>query len=215
MKPIYLTLSIPNGSITPGGSHFWGNPDLPKEVDYPTYTDNEGDEYPYFFVCQINMEDIAPYDVDNLLPKTGLLSFFAKIDHYLGIDVPTDTIGGNISSQEAVKVMYFPTTADMREVVLIDDDGEPSSPEEMQIKFSLKETSLDDEHVMFAPPTHREWESWDHPYEEWEILLQVDSFSGEDFDLNFMDMGVLAFLISPEDLTHRNFDNVRGIVLSS
>ncbi len=150
-----------------------------------------------------------------MLPPTGLLSFFAKIDHYLGIDVATDTIGGTISSPEAVKVMYSPTMTDLREVVLIDDDGEQSSPEEMQMRFSLRETPLDDEHVMLAPPIHRQWESWDHPFEDMEILLQVDSFSGEDFDLNFMDTGVLAFLISPADLSRCRFGNVRGIVLSS
>ena len=53
------------------------------------------------------------------------------------------------------------------------------------------------------------------PFEDWQILLQVDSFSGMDFDLNFMDFGVLDFLISPEDLAKRDFSSVRAIVLST
>lgn len=47
------------------------------------------------------------------------------------------------------------------------------------------------------------------------ILLQVDSFEGEDFSLNFMDTGVLDFLISPHDLEKSDFSDVRAIVLSS
>ena len=52
-------------------------------------------------------------------------------------------------------------------------------------------------------------------YEDWLILLQVDSFEGKDFQLNLMDVGVLDFLISPSDLKQHSFDNVRAIVLSS
>ena len=36
-----------------------------------------------------------------------------------------------------------------------------------------------------------------------------------DFSLNFMDCGVLDFLISPEDLAACRFDNVRAIILST
>lgn len=53
------------------------------------------------------------------------------------------------------------------------------------------------------------------PYEDWQILLQIDSFSGMDFNLNFMDFGVLDFLISPEALRHADFSDVRAIVLST
>ena len=48
-----------------------------------------------------------------------------------------------------------------------------------------------------------------------EILLQVDSFAGMDFNLNFMDCGVLDFLIAPEALWARDFSSVRAIVLST
>ena len=72
-----------------------------------------------------------------------------------------------------------------------------------------------EDHALMAEPTYREWENWDSPYEDWKILLQVDSFSGDDFNLNFMDFGVLDFLISPEDLKNSRFDCVRAIVLSS
>ena len=74
---------------------------------------------------------------------------------------------------------------------------------------------VSDEHALLAHPTYRPWENWDAPYEDWLILLQVDSFEGKDFQLNLMDVGVLDFLISPSDLKQHSFDNVRAIVLSS
>lgn len=215
MTPIRLVLSMPFEKLPEGSSRFWGNPDLPEGVEYPMYIDDEGDEYPYVFVCQLNMADVATYDCGNLLPHEGLLLFFAKIDHYLGCFADTDCIGGSISDAEAVKVLYFPKPENLREVVLVDDEDQPLAPDEMQIDFSLNFPKYCDDHALLANPTHREWETWDSPYEDWQILLQIDSFSGKDFNLNFMDCGVLDFLISPKDMYRRSFANIRAIVLST
>lgn len=214
-KPIYLILSKPFEKLLTGASRFWGNPDLPEEMAYPMYTDDEGDDYPYYFVCQINLAELAAFAPGNPLPHSGLLSFFAKIDHNLGIMAATDGIQSHISEPHDVKVLYFPTTDNMRDVVLVDEDDEPTSPEEMAIGFADKIEPLADEHALFARPTHREWEEWDAPCEGWQILLQVDSFEGMDFSLNFMDCGVLDFLISPADLAAGRFGNVRAIILST
>lgn len=215
MKPIHLTLHRPFEKIPAGASRFWGNPDLPRGVGYPMYVDEDGDEYPYFFICQINLEEVAPFDTEHRLPASGLLSFFAKIDRYMGYFDASDSIGGSISQADAVKVVCFPSCEDMDEVVLVDDNNSPIAPDEMQIEYAHSAPPLSDEHILFAPPAHREWETWDSPYEDWEILLQIDSFEGMDFILNFMDFGVLDFLISPEDLKNHCFDNVRAIVLST
>lgn len=215
MKPIHMILGKPFAKLESGSSRFWGNPDLPKGFAYPMYIDDEGDEYPYVFICQINLAELARFDADNPLPKTGLLSFFAKIDHYMGMYAATDIIGGSISPAEAVKVLYFPSCDDMDEIILLDEDDMQIAPDEMQIGFSHSVPDFSDEHILFAPPTHREWENWDEPYEDWEILLQIDSFSGMDFNLNFMDLGVLDFLIAPDALKSNSFGNVRAIVLST
>lgn len=214
-KPIYLILSRPFEKLPAGASRFWGNPDLPEDVDYPMYIDDEGDEYPYFFVCQINLAQLAAFAPGNPLPKSGLVSFFAKIDHNLGIIAATDGIQSHCSAPEDVKVLYFPATDNMREMVIVDDNDEPTAPEELAIGFADRIEPLADDHALFAHPTHREWEDWDTPCEGWQILLQVDSFDGMDFSLNFMDCGVLDFLISPEDLAAGRFDNVRAIILST
>lgn len=213
-NPIYLQLSEQRGKLPSAASRFWGNPDLPANMDYPMYTDDEGDDYPYCFLCQINLEELAKFAPENPLPQKGLLSFFAKIDRYLGYEV-TENVAGHISQPSDVKVIYIPDIENLREVILLDDDGEETSPQEMKISFARTIRPTADDHALFAAPTHREWDTWDEPFENWEILLQVDSFEGKDFNLNFMDCGVLDFLISPEDLTHCRLDNVRAIVLST
>lgn len=197
-------------------SHFWGPAMLPAGYPYPEYIDSDGDPWPYNFICQIDLGDIAPLDTGNLLPHKGLLSFFCKIDHYLGNYGAAYSIGGCISDAEDVKVLYFPDCDGFEEIMPADEDGNPLYPQELPVVFSDRPKKRHtEEHALFAPPAHREWENWDHPFEDWIILLQVDSFEGTDFNLNFMDCGVLVFLISPEDLSARRFDNVRAIVLST
>ncbi len=215
MKPICIELAMPFEKLPTGSSRFWGNPDLPSGDYFPMYTDSEGDQVPYVFICQINLEELHTYDPTNPLPKQGLLQFYAKIDHYLGYFADTDCISGYISDAEDVRVLYFPDYTDFQEVVLLDEDDEPWAPEEKEIHFKAELPPLSDDHALFALPTHREWETWDEPYEDWQILLQIDSFDGMDFQLNFMDCGVLDFLIHPDDLTAARFNNVRAIVLST
>ncbi len=213
--PVHLILTASEEKLSPRQSHFWGNPGLPSGVPYPTYTDDEGKTHPYVFVCQFNLKDLAPYDTDHLLPGKGLLSFFAKIDNYLGYDFDSYYIGGTISEEDAVKVLYFPDCDDLEESEFAGEEDAPYVPEEQAVRFSPTAPPLSDEHFLFAPPTHCPWETWDAPCEDWSILLQVDSCSGDDFELNFMDTGVLEFLIAPSDLKEQRFDRVRAIVLSS
>lgn len=136
MKPIYLKLSVPTDKLATGSSRFWGNPDLPEDFDFPSYTDDDGEEYDYVFVCQINLEELANFGVPTMLPKRGLLSFFAKIDHYMGYyDVPMD-INGCVSNKDAVRVLYFPNCMGMVEKVLVGDDDKPIAPHELRIDFT-------------------------------------------------------------------------------
>lgn len=215
MEPVYMHLSKPSGLLPEGVSRFWGAPDLPSGCRYPCYMDDAGDEYPYFFVCQINLGEFAPYDVGSILPHEGMLYFFAKIDCYAGYGDATECIGGSISGSDAVRVVYSPSCEGLKEVALEDGHLFPCFPGPLRIHFSHEPGELLDEHAVFASPVHRPWETWDPPFEDWMILLQVDSFEGEDFSLNFMDTGVLDFLISPHDLEKSDFSDVRAIVLSS
>ncbi|MFN0155531.1 MAG: YwqG family protein [Gaiella sp.] len=58
-------------SIGIGESKLGGHPDLPSAVEWPRYAD-----LPQSFIAQINLAEVHRYDVDRLLPASGLLSFF-------------------------------------------------------------------------------------------------------------------------------------------
>lgn len=214
MKPIRLVLTSPAEKLGATTSRFWGNPALPAHVPYPTYEDDDGETYPYVFLCQINLGELAAAFPATQLPREGLLLFFAKIDAYLGYEGYYE-ISGYVSDADAVKVIWIADTDGVEEITLLDENDVPFNPSELKINFSSERKAYGDEHELFAEPEHREWETWEPPYEDRIILLQVDSFSGDDFELNFMDSGVLDFLISPRALRKHDFTDVRGIVLST
>ena len=215
MQPIYLKLSVSSEKLPTGSSRFWGNPDLPENFSFPTYTDASGEKHHYNFICQINLEELAGSGITSVLPKKGLLSFFALIDYYMGnFDAPLE-IGGNISKTDAVRVLYFPSCKDLKEITSAEKEEAMIVPHELRIEYCRSVPPLTDEHALFALPDHRPWETWDIPFEDWHILFQIDSFEGEDFSLNFMDCGVMDFLISHSDLQRLRFDNVRAIILST
>jgi uncharacterized protein YwqG len=54
-----------------GASKLGGQPDLPPDTEWP-----EHNGQPLGFLAQFNLAEVAPYDVESLLPRTGLLSFF-------------------------------------------------------------------------------------------------------------------------------------------
>lgn len=63
-----------------GGTRFGGKPDVPEGFEWPYF---EGEDYggerksrPLSFIAQFDLEEIARFDTENLLPKTGVLSFF-------------------------------------------------------------------------------------------------------------------------------------------
>lgn len=68
--------------VPPNKSRLAGIPDLPPDFDWPEFEDE-----PLKFIAQFNLEDVAPYDTFEQLPKTGMLSFF---HHELGT-VPEDS----------------------------------------------------------------------------------------------------------------------------
>lgn len=58
-----------------GASRLGGITDLPSGIQWPRY---EG--RPLSLVAQLNMEDVAPHDVEKVLPTTGWLYFFYDLE---------------------------------------------------------------------------------------------------------------------------------------
>lgn len=221
MDTFYIKLSSTENSARPHplpvcASKFWGDPDLPKGMPYPSQYIAEWDEsLPYHFICQINLADLPPQD---LLPSEGLLQFYANIHYYLGWDGEPE-IGSCLSRTDDVRVLYFPDAnpAGFEPQIVVDEEDENCRlfPHELALSFTDKLSFDHPQHHLLGFPEFREWEDWDEPCQGWRLLLQVDSFDGPDFNLNFMDTGVLNFLISENDLKQRNFDQVRAIILST
>ncbi len=94
--------------IAVGASKFGGAPDVPEGFDWPMW-----DERPLGFVAQINLDEIAPFDVQNLLPSSGLLSFFYCFDYMDDGDQWPD---GELGQEDSWRVLYFDSNLTRAEV---------------------------------------------------------------------------------------------------
>lgn len=70
---------------TVGSSRFGGMPDVPKDFAWPvfetaTFDDEMVKPRPLSFLAQFNCGELAPYDSEGLLPKTGMMSFFYEVN---------------------------------------------------------------------------------------------------------------------------------------
>ena len=121
------------------GSKWWGDPDLPENMQYPTMTveeDGEEYEYPLTFICQINCEDIAPFDTEGRLPHEGMLYFFGAVDQLIGYDSPIPTpIGEWPKGYLVVKYAKSINFETFQSCMLVDDDGGALTDPELAICF--------------------------------------------------------------------------------
>jgi len=202
MNPIILKFDETDDELI-GKSKWWGDPDLPEDWEYPEMTDENGDTYPLLFLCQIRCADLAKFDTENLLPHEGMLYFFAAVEDYLddyefGFSSPFFHNYGEWDNR-TFKVLYSPTTDNLSPVGVMWDD-EPLNLAADAITFSTDE---DEDFYLLGYPDDPEVMEQNPGYIN---LLQV----GEEdrWSLRFVDCGILNFLIKPEDLANRNFDDV-------
>lgn len=120
-------------------SKWWGDPDLPENMQYPVMTvEEEGEsyEYPLTFICQINCEDLAALDKENKLPHEGMLYFFGAIDELLGYESPVRTcIGEWPKGRMVVKYAKSINFETFQSCMLVGDEGESLTDQELEITF--------------------------------------------------------------------------------
>lgn len=88
---IRLTYADPQPDVYPvGASRVGGLPDLPPGVEWPHWPGRgRNPASPLCFLAQINLAEAALFDVEHLLPASGMLYFFAATwvncisDHYI------------------------------------------------------------------------------------------------------------------------------------
>ena len=182
-------------------SKWWGDPDMPENMQYPTIEvteDGETFDYPLTFVCQINCEDIAAFDPENKLPHEGMLYFFAAMDKWLGYDSPTKNDLGEWTKGHFVvkyaKAINFET---FQSCMLVDDEDQALTEREMEIVFSACE---DDEKCikMLGTPSSADVAQ---KYEGLVNLLQI--VRAENLDVEFD--GELNLMMKESDLHFGNW----------
>ena len=158
------------------GSKWWGDPDMPENMQYPTMEvteDGEKYDYPLTFICQINCEDIASLDKENKLPHEGRLYFFAAIDDYIGYESPVQNPDGEWPKGRAVvkyaKNINFET---FQTCMLVGDEDEQLTEPELEIVFS--ECNDNEEGIKMLCC------DMDHPENEILLKLVTDTVSGLD-----------------------------------
>jgi len=190
------------------GSKWWGDPDMPENMQYPTIEvteDGETYDYPLTFICQINCEDIASLDQEGRLPHEGMLYFFAALDKWLGYDSPTTNDLGEWSKGHFVvkyaKTINFET---FQSCMLVDDEDQTLTEREMEIVFS---ECADDEKCikLLGTPSSAEVSG---KYPDLINFLQI--VRDENLPLEFD--GELNLMIKPSDLGYGNWKKSTAIL---
>ena len=127
------------------GSKWWGDPDMPENMQYPTMEVKEEGEtfdYPLTFICQINCEDISPFDKEGRFPHEGMLYFFAAIDDYIGYESPVQNpVGEWPKGRLVVKYAKSINFETFQTCMLVGDEDEQLTEPELTITFSECEDS--------------------------------------------------------------------------
>lgn len=180
-----------------GCSKMWGCPDLPDTLDYPEVAVNDDGELvddPMTFICQIRLEDIAPYDPQNRLPHEGMLYFFGCLDYFMGNLDALAQPGMGEWDERYFKVLYSPTCNNLHTHRIVYDDGTEFGLEAEQITFSECHDKEEGFKLLGKPYL----DEIEEQYEGWTSLLQIDE--EDDWGLRFYDCGMLCFVMKDKEI---------------
>ncbi|MCL4517217.1 MAG: YwqG family protein [Firmicutes bacterium] len=157
------TAVCPEDTIPVGSSKIGGLPDLPSGWDWPAWNGQ-----PLSFICQINFEELAPYDTEKVLPTHGILYFF--------YDAKQSVWGFDPQDRGGWRVLFTENKTGLERTSL------PSTlPEEGQfypckVDFSSQLTLPPPESELFSEPlSKRDWEAY---YDLLESLGLLSESSG-------------------------------------
>lgn len=189
-------------------SKWWGDPDMPEGLPYPTVEVNEDGEvydYPLTFVCQINCEDIAPFDKENFLPHEGMLYFFAALDAYLGYDSPTQNGKGEWPKGHFVvkyaKSINFET---FQTCMMVDDEDQALTEPELEIVFSECDEMDRGIKILGKPALSEVAENYPDSFN----IIQLDN--DETAGIILGEGGLLNLLIKDSDLKFQNWKRAKA-----
>ncbi len=208
--------TAPSDDVLYAQSKWWGFPDLPDDLDWPTVeAEDDGEVFddPLTFVCQIRCEELAELDPEGLLPHEGMLYFFAALDYFLG-DLDAFTAPGMGEwPAEYFRVLYSPSCEGLNTHTLMYDEDTPAALAPEAINFWRHLEGSEDIPCYTGLLGEPFMEEIREAMPGLVSLLQIDE--NDDWGLRFFDSGMLNFLISPEDLAARRFDRVRAWLYSA
>jgi hypothetical protein len=203
-----------------GGSRIGGSPDLPEDVEWPTW---DGDALP--FVAQLALADVHAVDPSSLLPADGYLWFFhdprsgdagGRVIHRSGGDTLVrreHPDGEQALLACSVAFVGYDDIPDLEHVPAFAAIGEADSDIYYEIRDYLSGGFSGARHKLLG---------WSNPVQgsvELELepdlgvgarlLLQIDSDDAA--KIMWGDLGTLYFMISSEALAAGRFDAVRSI----
>lgn len=119
-----------------GASKFGGKPHLPAGFTWPyyegtDYMDEEMANRPLSFLAQFNLEEIAGFDTDRRLPRTGMLYFFYELC--------TMKWGFDPKDKGCARVYYVEDTKNLMPVDFPEDLAKDFIIPEFSLKFSSRE----------------------------------------------------------------------------
>ncbi len=141
--------------IAIGASKFGGAPDVPDGFAWPMR-----DDAPLVFMAQINLAEIAPFDIENQLPSSGVLSFFYDMNE------DGDWPFGEMADEGGWRVFHFEGDLERAQV-----------PEQAQISHGLQTATVKPQ-IFCSVPTSTFWinaeddEFTEEEEGQWEELLE-------------------------------------------
>lgn len=143
---IKTTLVKTDAPLAVCASRIGGKPAVSSDFVWPTYTfkfseykgkaPSRSDEpvtLPLSFLAQFNLKDVAAFDEENLLPKTGVLSFFYELN--------TMQWGSDPKDAGSARVFYFPDESALSTAEFPDDLEDDNRFPEYALEFK-KHVSL-------------------------------------------------------------------------
>ena len=106
------------------------------------------------------------------------------------------------------KVLYTPTRENLHEHQVLLEDGTSALPEPQAMDEPGKRG---EESSVLCRPSNFGYEV-QQEYPDYRVLLRLDE--SDMLGLRFYDCGMLYFLIRPEDLEARRFDEVKAVLYS-
>lgn len=142
-----------------GATKFGGRPDVPADFEWAYYNglgylDEEPKNRPLSFIAQFDLSEIAKYDTDNLLPKTGLLSFFYDCD--------TMRWGYDPKDRGCARVFYFEDAGALSPAEFPDDLEDDFRFPEIAITAHSEKSYQDfEDFLVQREKMLREWEAFE------------------------------------------------------